>query len=142
MQQDIQIRNNEAQRETRKRDKLERELRQCKGDLENKTGDLKALQSQIDRYKHDITKTEGQLRDQKVNKTFENFWHSFMCFLCWHTWWFSLQVAYERSQKEYDVLETRFKKLQGDFEQQLIACEQLNNENQTKAAELKVKTRF
>ena len=73
MQQDIQIRNNEAQRETRKRDKLERELRQCKGDLENKTGDLKALQSQIDRYKHDITKTEGQLRDQKVNKTFKYF---------------------------------------------------------------------
>lgn len=66
LQQDIQIRNNEAQRETRKRDKLERELRQCKGDLENKTGDLKALQSQIDRYKQDITKTEGQLRDQKV----------------------------------------------------------------------------
>ena len=48
------------------------------------------------------------------------------------------QVAYERSQKEYDVLEARFKKLQIDFEQQLIACEQLNNENQTKASELKV----
>ena len=35
-------------------------------------------------------------------------------------------------------METRFKKLQGDFEQQLIACEQLNNENQSKASELKV----
>ena len=48
------------------------------------------------------------------------------------------QVAFERSQKEYDVLEARFKKLQIDFEQQLIACEQLNNENQSKASELKV----
>ena len=41
-------------------------MRQCKGDLENKTGDLKALQGQIDRYRQDISKTEGQLRDQKV----------------------------------------------------------------------------
>lgn len=49
-----------------------------------------------------------------------------------------MQVSFERSQKEYDVLDARFKKLQIDFEQQLIACEQLNNENQTKASELKV----
>lgn len=49
-----------------------------------------------------------------------------------------VQVAYERSVKDSDILNTRYQKLQQDFEAQLIACDQLNNENQTKAAELKV----
>ena len=48
------------------------------------------------------------------------------------------QVAYERSVKDSDLLNTRFQKLQTDFESQLIACDQLNSENQSKAAELKV----
>ena len=49
-----------------------------------------------------------------------------------------LQVSYERSLKDTDLLSGRFQKLQVDFEAQLIACDQLNSENQSKAAELKV----
>ena len=66
LQQDIQVRSNESQREGRKKDKLERELRQAKADLETKTAETKTLQGQMERYKQDITKTEQQLKEQRV----------------------------------------------------------------------------
>ncbi len=68
MQQDIQVRSNEAQRESRKKDKLERELRQAKADLDTKLTETKTLQGQIERYKQDITKTEQQLKEQRVGQ--------------------------------------------------------------------------
>ncbi|KAK2157569.1 hypothetical protein NP493_1866g00018 [Ridgeia piscesae] len=113
LQTDIQVRNNEMQREARKKEKLERELQQSRIDFENKMSDTKNLQGQIDRYKQDISKMEQQVKEQRV--------------------------AYERSVKDSDLLNTRFQKLQTDFESQLIACDQLNSENQSKAAELKQK---
>ncbi len=67
LQQDIQVRSNEAQREGRKKDKLERELRQARGDLEQRTQDMKTLQGQIERYKQDMGKTEQQLKEQRVS---------------------------------------------------------------------------
>jgi len=113
LQQDIQVRSNEAQRESRKKDKLERELRQSKADLESKTTETKTLEGQMQRYKQDITKTEQQLKEQRI--------------------------AYERSVKDSDILNARIQKLQQDFEAQLIACDMLNQENQSKALELKQK---
>lgn len=50
----------------------------------------------------------------------------------------SIQISIERSTKDSDQLTVRFQKLQQDFEAQLIACDQLNQENQSKALELKV----
>ena len=67
LQQDIQVRSNEAQRESRKKDKLERELRQGKAELDNKASEIRTLQGQIDRYKQDIAKTEQQLKEQRVS---------------------------------------------------------------------------
>ena len=67
LQQDIQVRSNEAQRESRKKDKLERELRQARTDVDQKTVDIKTLQTQIERYKQDMTKTEQQLKEQRVS---------------------------------------------------------------------------
>ena len=66
LQQDIQVRSNEAQRESRKKDKIERELRQSKADLDTKGAEIKTLQGQIERYKQDIGKTEQQLKEQRV----------------------------------------------------------------------------
>ena len=40
--------------------------------------------------------------------------------------------------KDSDILNARIQKLQQDFEAQLIACDMLNQENQSKALELKV----
>lgn len=68
--QDIQIKNNEAQREARKKEKLERDLRMARTELDNKHAEVKTLHGQIDRYKQDINKTESTVKEQKV-KTHE-----------------------------------------------------------------------
>ena len=48
------------------------------------------------------------------------------------------QILYERTMKDTDVLNQRFSKLQQDYEQQLISCDSLAQENQTRVVELKV----
>ena len=50
----------------------------------------------------------------------------------------NIQILYERTLKDTDILNTRFTKLQQDFEQQVLNCDGLNQENQTRVAELKV----
>lgn len=61
------MRNNEAQRESRRRDKMEKELKQAKADHEAKSTEVKNLSGAIDRYKADVTKLEQQLKEQRVN---------------------------------------------------------------------------
>ena len=46
---------------------MERELRQARTELDNKSSEVKTLQGQIDRYKQDISKTEQQLKEQRVS---------------------------------------------------------------------------
>ncbi|KAK3094779.1 hypothetical protein FSP39_006145 [Pinctada imbricata] len=113
LNQEIQMKNNEAQRESRKKDKMERELKQAKADLDAKTGEIKNMQSQMGRYKEDISKLEQSMKEQKILN--------------------------ERTIKDADILNTRFQKLQGDFEGQLITCDQLTAENQSRVTELKQK---
>lgn len=60
------MRNNEAQREARKRDKMEREMKQTKADLDAKSSEIKTMQTQIQKYKEEINKLEQQLREQRV----------------------------------------------------------------------------
>lgn len=62
------MRSNESQREARKKDKLEREVRQTKAELDSKASDIKTLQTQIERYKQDASKTEQQLKEQRVSQ--------------------------------------------------------------------------
>ena len=45
------MRSNEAQRESRKKDKLERELKQSKADLDAKNSEIKSLTAQIEKHK-------------------------------------------------------------------------------------------
>lgn len=66
LNQEIQVKNNEAQRESRKKDKMERELKQAKADLDAKTGEIKNLQGRVENYKSDISKLEQQMKEQKV----------------------------------------------------------------------------
>lgn len=61
------MRNNEAQRESRRRDKMEKELKQAKADHEAKSTEVKNLASAIDRYKADVNKLEQQLKEQRVS---------------------------------------------------------------------------
>ncbi|XP_067657112.1 cilia- and flagella-associated protein 58-like [Haliotis asinina] len=113
LSQDIQVRNNEAQREARKKDKLERELKQTKADLDGKASEIKAMTGQIERFKQDISKLEMQLKEQRVFN--------------------------ERSLKDSEVMHARFTKLTTDYENQVVAADQLAAENQSKVADLKQK---
>ncbi|XP_041476507.1 cilia- and flagella-associated protein 58-like [Lytechinus variegatus] len=113
LNQDIQVRSNEAQREQRRKEKLDRELKQSKVELEQKTNEIKGMQTQAHRYKDDISRLETQLKEQKI--------------------------LYERTQKDTDILNARFTKLQQDYETQLLNCDGLAQENQHRVNELKAK---
>ena len=69
MQQDIQMKTNEIQREGRKKDKLERELRQAKSDLDSKVIEIKNLQQTLDYTNANVAKLNGDLKDQKVRRS-------------------------------------------------------------------------
>lgn len=66
LKEDIQVRSNEAQREARKKEKIEKELKQAKNDLETRTAELKTKAGNLQRAQEDITKLEQQLKEQRV----------------------------------------------------------------------------
>ena len=67
LQHDIQMKQSEVQRETRKKDKMERELANEKKEVDNKVGEIKSLQSQLQRCKDDNIRMEQQLKEQRVS---------------------------------------------------------------------------
>lgn len=111
LNQDIQVRNNEAQREARKRDKMERDLTQAKAELDARNSDIKNTQAQVERYKAEKDKLEQQLREQRVLS--------------------------ERTIKDAELLNSRLNKLSAEYESQLVNADILAQENQSRAAELK-----
>lgn len=113
LKEDIQVRSNEAQREARKKEKIEKELKQAKNDLETRTAELKTKAGNLQRAQEDITKLEQQLKEQRILN--------------------------EKAMKDTDLLNARLTKVQQDFDQQLLNCDQLATENTQKAAELKAK---
>ncbi|XP_029646015.1 cilia- and flagella-associated protein 58-like [Octopus sinensis] len=110
---DIQVKISESQRETRKKDKLEREMKLTKEDLETVTNELKRIQYLKDKYKEEITEKENSLEEMKVHL--------------------------ERNVRDNKVLETKLHKLDSDFKNQLEVGEQLNQELVFKNQELKQK---
>ena len=77
------MKNNEAQRESRKKEKMERELKTAKTELESKGGELKTKQNQLQKALDDIARLEQQLKEQRVSKEYfqrsrehELFWFS------------------------------------------------------------------
>ena len=56
----------------------------------------------------------------------------------WNFFHTLLQILNERAVKDTELLNSRLTKLQQDFDAQLSAAEQLAQENNQKAAELKV----
>lgn len=113
LKEDIQMRNNEAQREARKKEKIEKELKQAKNDLEARNAELKTKTGNLQRAQEENTKLEQQLKEQRILN--------------------------EKAMKDTDLLNARLTKVQQDFDQQLLNCDQLATENTQKAAELKAK---
>lgn len=62
------MRQNECSRETRKRERLEKEARQTQADLEAKQAELKVLGLQTQKGKEEQQRLEQQLREQKVSR--------------------------------------------------------------------------
>ncbi|XP_007479105.1 cilia- and flagella-associated protein 58 isoform X2 [Monodelphis domestica] len=112
-QQEIQLRQNEASRETRKKEKLEKEYRQIQADMDGKQAEIRALQQLVQKNKEEIQKLEQQLKEQKILN--------------------------ERAAKELEQFQLRNTKLQQENEQHALACEQISQENQQKTLELKAK---
>ncbi len=104
----------EAQREARRKDRIERDLKEAKALVEQKNVELKNVQSNFEKTKADVVKLEIQQKEQKV--------------------------VLERTLKDSDVLNTRFTKLQHEFEAQVNNNDALANENALKIHELKVST--
>jgi len=113
MQQDLQMKNNEISRETRKKEKVEREINTQKKDLEAKSSEIKTLQTHLQRGKDDYTRMEQQLKEQRVH--------------------------HEKAVRDMDVLNSRLTKLQQDYQNQIDAADALANDNQHKTTELKAK---
>ncbi|XP_054546374.1 cilia- and flagella-associated protein 58-like [Talpa occidentalis] len=112
-QQEIQLRQNEASRETRKKEKLEKELKQIQTDMDTRQSEIKALQQYVQKSKEELQRLEQQLKEQKILN--------------------------ERAAKELEQFQMRNSKLQQENEQHSLLCEQLSQENQQKALELKAK---
>ncbi|KAM6443368.1 cilia- and flagella-associated protein 58 [Liasis olivaceus] len=113
LHQEIQMRQNEASRETRKKEKMERELKQLQNELEYKMADIKTMQQGLNKSKEDLLRCEQQLKEQKILN--------------------------ERATKELEQSTARNTKLQLENEQHSLAIEQLMQENQQKTTELRTR---
>ncbi|XP_072280404.1 cilia- and flagella-associated protein 58 [Pyxicephalus adspersus] len=110
-QQEIQVRQNEAAREARKKEKLEKDLKNVQSDLDSKQSEIKSLQQTLQKNKEELQKLEQQLKETKILN--------------------------ERVTKELEQFQMRNSKLQQENEQHGISNEQLTQENQQKQLELK-----
>lgn len=66
------MRKSESQREARKKDKMEREMKQIEEELENITNELRSVQSQKEKYKMEVMDRENNLEEMKVSKSGAN----------------------------------------------------------------------
>lgn len=60
------MRQNEASRESRKKDKVEKEMKQLQTELEAKLAEVKNIQQNMHRNKEELLRAEQQLKEQKV----------------------------------------------------------------------------
>eukprot|EP00002_Diphylleia_rotans_P004987 TRINITY_DN1392_c1_g3_i1.p1 TRINITY_DN1392_c1_g3~~TRINITY_DN1392_c1_g3_i1.p1 ORF type:complete len:887 (-),score=260.76 TRINITY_DN1392_c1_g3_i1:165-2825(-) len=103
----------DADREQRRKERLEKEVKELKVLLDTRNSELKTKQSQIVTATEQITKLEHQIREQR-----------------------SLT---DKSLKDYDNLNQRTLKLQQDLEEQMHTNTQLIAENSQRTLEIKVK---
>uniref|UniRef100_A0A3B3VMS6 Cilia and flagella associated protein 58 n=1 Tax=Poecilia latipinna TaxID=48699 RepID=A0A3B3VMS6_9TELE len=113
LQQELQVQQNELSRETRLKEKLDKEIQQLHTDMEAKMAEIKALTTQGQKAREEQQRLEQQLRD--------------------------LKVLHERLTKELEQIQAKSSKLQQECERLLAAREQLSVENHLKANELKIR---
>ncbi|XP_076017313.1 cilia- and flagella-associated protein 58 [Genypterus blacodes] len=113
LQQELEVQKNEIFRETRLKEKLEKEVKQLHVDMEAKLGDIKALNLQGQRTKEEQQRLEQQLKELKISN--------------------------ERITKELEQMQMKNAKLQQEYDNLSSVKEYLSLENQQSANELKIK---
>ncbi|XP_025973223.2 cilia- and flagella-associated protein 58 [Dromaius novaehollandiae] len=113
LQQEIQLRQNEATREARKKEKMEKELKNLLAEMDNKQAEIKTLQQYIQKNKEEQLKVEQHLKEQKILN--------------------------ERAGKELEQFQIRNNKLMQESEQHNVMFEEVMQDVQRKTAELKVR---
>lgn len=108
---EVTLRSNELQRESRKRNKLDKEVTNLKKEHEER-------EKQIDSNR---TKLTDQL---SINTDLEDQYKQ-------------MKIKLERSRKESDIHNMRLTKLQNDYQNQILASDSLAAENQSRLADLK-----
>ncbi|KFQ44776.1 Coiled-coil domain-containing protein 147, partial [Nestor notabilis] len=113
LQQDIQVQQNEVTREARKKEKLEKELKNLLAEMDDKQTEIKNLQKDIQRNKEEQLKMEQHLKEQKILN--------------------------EKAGKELEQLQMRNSKLIQESEQHNVMFEEVMQDMQQKTAELKAR---
>ncbi|KAG2443529.1 hypothetical protein HXX76_001881 [Chlamydomonas incerta] len=103
----------EAEREIRKKERMEKEMKELRQQLEIRSSEIKQKQLQMTSTEEQVAKLEQMVRDSKA--------------------------ATEKVQKEYNLLNEKMQKLHHDLEEQIHTNTQLLAENSAKQVELKVK---
>jgi len=111
LRQEVQTRQNDLALQERQKDIMEKELKQTMSECEEKTFEIKNLQNQLMKTRDENTLLSGQVKD--------------------------LKTTGERSNKENRLLETRFNRLQGEYQAQADVADQLAADIQKKLNELK-----
>ncbi|NXO29561.1 CFA58 protein, partial [Cisticola juncidis] len=111
LQQDIQLRQNEELRETRKKEKMETELKNLLAEMDNKQAEVQKLQQQIENDKEQQLSIENNLREQKILN--------------------------EKSGKELEQLKMKYQKLKEENEQQNAMVGDVMKDIGQKTAQLK-----
>lgn len=114
MQKDqISAKKAECERELKRKERMEKEIRELKVSLESKQNEIKSKQQEVADSQEQVEKLEHQLREQK-------------------------QLA-DKVQKELDAVNQKVTNLHSDLEEQIHANTQLLAENSQKQVELKIK---
>lgn len=103
----------EGERELRKKERMEKEMKELKATLEQRTQEIKMKQSLVAQGEDQISRLEQMLKEQRAST--------------------------DKAQKEYNALNEKVQKLHHDLEEQIHTNTQLLAENSQKQVELKVK---
>uniref|UniRef100_A0A8C9FWP0 Cilia and flagella associated protein 58 n=1 Tax=Pavo cristatus TaxID=9049 RepID=A0A8C9FWP0_PAVCR len=113
LQQEIQMRNNEVSREARKKEKMDKELKNLQAEIVNKQAEIKNLQQRIQNNKEEQLKMEQNLKEQKMLN--------------------------EKTGKELEQFQMRNNKLVQENEQHSVMFQGVVQDLQKKTVELKAR---
>ncbi|NWR74985.1 CFA58 protein, partial [Centropus unirufus] len=113
LQEEIQLQQNEASREARKKEKMEKELKDLLAEMSDKQAEIKNLQQHIERKKEEELKLEEHLKEQKILN--------------------------EKVGKELEQCQAKSNKLLQEKEQHNVMFEEVMQDVQQKTTQLKAK---